>query len=49
MATILSLDAPVFISKPHFLDCSPIVLEAVDNLHPDRALHDSFLDVEPVS
>ena len=39
--------APVFISKPHFLDCGPGAVREVTGLAPDRAKHDTFLDVEP--
>ena len=41
-------DAPVFASKPHFLDADPAFLHNVTGLSPDRAKHDSYLDVEPV-
>ena len=39
--------APVFISKPHFLDCGLGAKREVTGLAPDRARHDTFLDVEP--
>ena len=39
--------APVFISKPHFLDCGPGAVREVTGLSPDRKRHDTFLDVEP--
>ena len=38
---------PVFVSKPHFLDGDPSLLEKVDGLSPNREVHDSFLDVQP--
>ena len=40
---------PVFGSKPHFLDGDPILLEKVNGLNPNRELHESFLDVEPIT
>lgn len=36
-------------SKPHFLDADPELLEKVEGLHPDRALHDVFVNFEAVS
>lgn len=40
---------PVYGSKPHFLDGDPALLEKVNGLSPNRALHESFLDVEPTT
>ncbi|XP_035704870.1 scavenger receptor class B member 1 [Folsomia candida] len=40
--------APAVISKPHFLDADDFILESVVGLKPDRALHETFMDVEPV-
>ena len=42
------LDAPVFASKPHFLDADSAFLNNVTGLSPNREKHDSYLDVEPV-
>ena len=39
----------LFVSKPHFLDADHNYLANVSGLHPIRALHDTFLDVEPIS
>ncbi len=41
--------APVFSSKPHFLDGDDILLEKVHGLSPNRDLHDTFMDVEPIT
>jgi lysosome membrane protein 2 len=49
MSSCYPMNPPIFLSKPHFLDCSSSVLEAVEGLQPVRALHDSFLDVEPMT
>jgi len=38
---------PIFLSKPQFLDCDPSVLNNVEGLSPNRALHDSYISVEP--
>ena len=40
---------PVFGSAPNFLGGDPILLEKVDGLHPDPALHETTIDVEPVT
>ena len=40
---------PVFGSKPHFLDGDPILREKVKGMHPDRVLHETTVDVEPVT
>ena len=47
--TVVSNGAPVFLSKPHFLDADPSYLEAVDGLSPNRSIHDTSLYVEPIS
>ena len=45
-------EVPVFGSKPHFLDGSPSLREAVTGLNPDpsrnRSAYDTVLDVQPV-
>ena len=40
---------PIFASKPHFLDGDPGYVANVTGLHPNRSLHDSFLNVEPLT
>jgi lysosome membrane protein 2 len=40
-------EIPVFGSKPHFLDGDPLLLDSVVGLKPDRAKHDTVIDVEP--
>jgi len=40
---------PIIASNPHFLDADPIVLNAVEGLHPDDAMHRSFADIEPTT
>ncbi len=42
-------NAPLFISKPHFLHADPDFLKNVTGLHPNSAIHDSHLDVEPLT
>nr|XP_027202262.1 lysosome membrane protein 2-like [Dermatophagoides pteronyssinus] len=39
--------APIFISFPHFFEASNYYLEHVDGLHPNRSLHQSYIDIEP--
>lgn len=38
---------PLFVSKPHFLDCTSTVGAAVKGLVPVRSSHDTYLDIEP--
>ena len=41
--------APVYASKPHFLDCDPSLRTAVEGIRePDRSLDDIYVDIEPV-
>lgn len=41
--------APVYGSKPHFLDCDPSLRTAMEGIRePDRAKDDIFVDIEPV-
>ena len=39
----------LFASKPHFLDADRDFLANVSGLRPNRALHDSYLAVEPIT
>ncbi|TXT67618.1 MAG: hypothetical protein BAJALOKI1v1_40021 [Promethearchaeota archaeon] len=41
--------APVLVSKPHFLDADPSVITSVEGVNPDRMMHETFIDVEPIS
>lgn len=41
--------APVFISKPHFLDADPYYASRVAGMQPNRSLHDENLMIEPMS
>lgn len=45
----MCIDAPVFVSKPHFLDADKSYLDGVIGLHPNLSTDDAFLEVEPVS
>eukprot|EP01114_Cavostelium_apophysatum_P019551 TRINITY_DN6337_c0_g1_i1.p1 TRINITY_DN6337_c0_g1~~TRINITY_DN6337_c0_g1_i1.p1 ORF type:complete len:506 (+),score=96.29 TRINITY_DN6337_c0_g1_i1:35-1552(+) len=47
--TSASSSAPVFLSKPHFLDADPCYREAVVGMAPNRTLHDINIDVEPIT
>lgn len=38
---------PLFISKPHFLDADPSLVSSVVGLSPNRAIHDTYVDIEP--
>ncbi|OTF78805.1 hypothetical protein BLA29_009396, partial [Euroglyphus maynei] len=39
--------APIFISFPHFFEASDYYRKQVDGLHPNRTLHESYIDIEP--
>lgn len=41
--------APIFGSKPHFLDGDPELREKVEGLRPDHSLHETVVDIEPVT
>ncbi|XP_042297858.1 scavenger receptor class B member 1 isoform X1 [Sceloporus undulatus] len=43
------LNAPVFISHPHFLNADPSLLEAVGGLHPNEEEHGLFLDLHAMT
>ncbi len=41
--------APVFLSKPHFLGAEGSVLQAISGVNPNEAMHDTFIDVDPIT
>ncbi|XP_074868467.1 scavenger receptor class B member 1 isoform X2 [Carettochelys insculpta] len=41
------MNAPVFISHPHFYNADPVLVEAVGGLHPSKEQHALFLDIHP--
>lgn len=43
------VEVPVYGSKPHFLDGDPLLLDSILGLEPDRELHDTVIDVEPIT
>ncbi|XP_062814626.1 scavenger receptor class B member 1 isoform X2 [Anolis carolinensis] len=43
------LNAPVFLSHPHFFNADPALLEAVGGLHPNKEEHELFLDLHPMT
>ena len=49
LTTVVPLNAPVYVSKPHFLDSDIGLLHNVTGLVPNREKHDSYMDIEPVS
>ncbi|MFX1322211.1 MAG: hypothetical protein ACFFAQ_11265 [Promethearchaeota archaeon] len=40
---------PAFLSKPHFLNASSYMKEAVNGLNPNKLQHDTYLDIEPLT
>ncbi|XP_026571978.1 scavenger receptor class B member 1 isoform X2 [Pseudonaja textilis] len=43
------LNAPIFISQPHFLNADPALLDTVVGLHPNEKDHDLFVDIHPLT
>lgn len=43
-----STGAPILVSLPHFLDGSQDYLSKVEGLKPERDLHETFIELEPV-
>ena len=41
--------APIVMSQPHFYQGAKQYKDAVRGLHPEKELHETFVDVEPVS
>uniref|UniRef100_A0A7S2RX12 Uncharacterized protein n=1 Tax=Mucochytrium quahogii TaxID=96639 RepID=A0A7S2RX12_9STRA len=46
--SILEQGSELFASLPHFLGADPELLEGVNGLKPERALHNMHIDVEPI-
>lgn len=40
---------PVFISSPHFYQGAQYLIDAIDGLHPQKSLHETFISIEPVT
>ncbi|XP_054852060.1 scavenger receptor class B member 1 isoform X2 [Eublepharis macularius] len=43
------LNAPVFLSQPHFYNADPALLETVDGLHPSEQKHGLILELHPLT
>jgi len=43
------LDAPVYLSYPHFYNADQKLLEDVEGLLPDKEKHETFFKIQPVS
>ncbi|XP_068938944.1 scavenger receptor class B member 1-like isoform X1 [Petaurus breviceps papuanus] len=43
------LNAPLFLSHPHFYNADPDLVESVIGLHPNKEEHSLFLEVHPVT
>jgi len=46
---LIFIDAPVYLSFPHFYKADPKLLEDVEGLSPDQEKHETFLKIQPVS
>lgn len=46
---LIFVDAPVYLSFPHFYKADPKLLEDVEGLSPDQEKHETFLKIQPVS
>jgi hypothetical protein len=42
-----AVNAPVWISNPHFTDCDQSLIDSIDGVYPNPATHRTYLDVEP--
>lgn len=42
-------ETPLLVSLPHFLDGDQEYLNKSRGLNPDRSLHETFIELEPVS
>ena len=49
VCTCVHVGMPLFVSKPHCLDCDPEYFMNVSGYHPIRKLHDPYSGIEPVS
>ncbi|XP_077165467.1 scavenger receptor class B member 1 isoform X2 [Paroedura picta] len=43
------MNAPIFLSQPHFLNGDPELVEAVEGLHPNERDHDMFMDMHALT
>jgi len=46
--SLFILDPPVFMSSPHFYQGYPKLYESINGLKPEKALHETYISVEPV-
>ena len=49
MTAVAPSNLAVFASKPHFLDADHEYLVNVTGLRPNRSIHDSTIDIEPLT
>ena len=43
------IDRPVFFSPPHFYLGDHSLVDDINGMHPNKTLHETYIDVEPVS
>ncbi|XP_078070377.1 lysosome membrane protein 2c [Mustelus asterias] len=41
--------APIIISSPHFYQADPKFIDAIEGMHPNKANHETFLDINPLT
>jgi len=44
-----NMKVPMIMSTPHFLDGAPELRDLIDNLNPEKDLHETYIDIEPNS
>ena len=43
------MGAPIFMSQPHFLNADKSLVDAVTGMAPDKARHDTYLNIDPIT
>ncbi|XP_072352417.1 lysosome membrane protein 2c isoform X2 [Scyliorhinus torazame] len=41
--------APIILSSPHFYQADQKFIDAIEGMHPDKANHETFLDINPLT
>lgn len=43
------VDAPVYLSYPHFYQADPVLLQHFEGLNPQKEKHENYFLIQPVS